>query len=67
MMAAIQILQVLIAYKGKVYDVTASYPWAMGSHWGAHQQARTSQDVSRRQSINRRKLVTIPSDISPLQ
>jgi predicted heme/steroid binding protein len=23
----------LIAYKGKVYDVTRSYPWAGGVHW----------------------------------
>ena len=23
----------LIAYKGKVYDVTRSYPWALGVHW----------------------------------
>jgi predicted heme/steroid binding protein len=30
-------LPVLIAYKDKVYDVTASYPWAKGSHWGDHQ------------------------------
>jgi predicted heme/steroid binding protein len=29
-------LPVLIAYKGKVYDVTASYPWAKGLHWGDH-------------------------------
>ncbi len=27
-------LPVLIAYQGKVYDVTASFPWAKGSHWG---------------------------------
>jgi predicted heme/steroid binding protein len=26
-------LPVLIAYKGKVYDVTRSYPWAGGVHW----------------------------------
>jgi predicted heme/steroid binding protein len=25
---------VLIAHKGKVYDVTGSFPWAKGSHWG---------------------------------
>jgi predicted heme/steroid binding protein len=30
-------LPILIAYKAKVYDVTASYPWAKGSHWGAHE------------------------------
>jgi predicted heme/steroid binding protein len=29
-------LPVLIAYGGKVYDVTASYPWALGRHWGDH-------------------------------
>jgi predicted heme/steroid binding protein len=23
----------LIAYEGKVYDVTRSYPWAGGVHW----------------------------------
>jgi predicted heme/steroid binding protein len=34
-------LPVLIAYKGKVYDVTASFPWAKGSHWG---QLRAGQD-----------------------
>ena len=33
-------LPVLIAYKGKVYDVTASYPWAKGSHWGDHRAGR---------------------------
>jgi predicted heme/steroid binding protein len=26
----------LIAYKGRVYDVTGSYPWARGKHWGVH-------------------------------
>jgi predicted heme/steroid binding protein len=36
-------LPILIAYKGKVYDVTASYPWAKGSHWGAH---RAGQDLT---------------------
>ena len=25
---------VLIAYQGKVYDVTRSFPWAQGKHWG---------------------------------
>ena len=25
--------RMLIAYKGKVYDVTRSYPWALGVHW----------------------------------
>jgi predicted heme/steroid binding protein len=34
---------VLIAHKGKVYDVTASYPWAKGTHWGAH---RAGQDLT---------------------
>jgi predicted heme/steroid binding protein len=43
-------LPVLIAYKSKVYDVTASYPWAKGSHWGITTQARTLHDVSKRQS-----------------
>jgi predicted heme/steroid binding protein len=36
-------LPVLIAYKNKVYDVTASYPWAKGSHWGEH---RAGQDLT---------------------
>jgi predicted heme/steroid binding protein len=36
-------LPVLIAYKNKVYDVTASYPWAKGSHWGDH---RAGQDLT---------------------
>ena len=36
-------LPVLIAYKDKVYDVTASYPWAKGSHWGDH---RAGQDLT---------------------
>jgi predicted heme/steroid binding protein len=26
----------LIAYNGKVYDVTRSFPWAKGVHWGDH-------------------------------
>jgi predicted heme/steroid binding protein len=34
---------VLIAHKGKVYDVTASYPWAEGTHWGIH---RAGQDLT---------------------
>ena len=34
---------VLIAYKGMIYDVTASYPWAKGSHWGEH---RAGQDLT---------------------
>ncbi len=29
-------LPMLIAYNRKVYDVTASYQWAKGSHWGDH-------------------------------
>jgi predicted heme/steroid binding protein len=33
-------LPVLIAYQGKVYDVTASYPWAKGLHWGDHRAGR---------------------------
>lgn len=24
---------VLIAYEGKVYDVTGSFPWRLGFHW----------------------------------
>ena len=35
---------ILIAYKGKVYDLTASYPWAKGSHWGDH---LAGQDLTR--------------------
>jgi predicted heme/steroid binding protein len=34
-------LAVLIAHDGKVYDVTASFPWAKGSHWG---ELRAGQD-----------------------
>ena len=26
-------LPMLIAYKGRIYDVTHSYPWAGGVHW----------------------------------
>ena len=36
-------LPVLIAYKDKVYDVTESYPWAKGVHWGKH---RAGQDLT---------------------
>jgi predicted heme/steroid binding protein len=36
-------LPVLIAYKGKVYDVTASFPWAKGSHWG---DLRAGEDLT---------------------
>lgn len=44
-------LAVLIAYKGKVYDVTASFPWAKGSHWG---DLHAGQDLTGRlkQSIH---------------
>jgi predicted heme/steroid binding protein len=38
-------LPVLIAYKGKVYDVTRSFPWAKGSHWG---DVRAGQDLTHR-------------------
>jgi len=38
-------LPVLIAYKGKVYDVTKSFPWAKGLHWG---NLRAGQDLSGR-------------------
>jgi predicted heme/steroid binding protein len=34
---------VLIAYKGRVYDVTRSFPWARGSHWGS---VRAGQDLT---------------------
>jgi predicted heme/steroid binding protein len=33
-------LPVLIAYKLRVYDVTTSYPWAKGLHWGDHRAGR---------------------------
>jgi len=33
-------LATLVAYKGKVYDVTASFPWAKGVHWGDHRAGR---------------------------
>jgi predicted heme/steroid binding protein len=33
-------LPVLIAYNHYIYDVTASYPWAHGSHWGDHRAGR---------------------------
>jgi predicted heme/steroid binding protein len=36
-------LPVLVAYKGRVYDVTASYPWAKGLHWAEH---RAGQDLT---------------------
>ena len=38
-------LPVLIAFKGKVYDVTGSFPWAKGRHWGIH---RAGQDLTGR-------------------
>jgi predicted heme/steroid binding protein len=38
-------LPVLIAYMGRVYDVTASFPWAKGSHWGG---LRAGQDLTGR-------------------
>lgn len=36
---------VLIAYQGKVYDVTRSFPWAKGSHWG---DVRAGEDLTGR-------------------
>jgi predicted heme/steroid binding protein len=36
---------VLIAYQGKVYDVTKSFPWAKGSHWG---EVRAGEDLTGR-------------------
>lgn len=36
-------LPLLIAYKGLIYDVTASFPWASGIHWGDH---RAGQDLT---------------------
>ena len=33
-------LPVLIAHGGRVYDVTRSYPWARGTHWGDHRAGR---------------------------
>ncbi|MGQ0484472.1 MAG: cytochrome b5 domain-containing protein [Hyphomicrobiales bacterium] len=38
-------LSVLIAHKNKIYDVTASYPWAKGSHWG---DLRAGRDLTGR-------------------
>jgi predicted heme/steroid binding protein len=35
---------VLIAYQGKVYDVTRSFPWAQGRHWGL----RAGEDLTGR-------------------
>ena len=34
---------ILVAYRGQVYDVTNSFPWRKGFHWGC---ARAGQDVS---------------------
>lgn len=36
---------VLIAYRGKVYDVTKSSPWARGGHWAG---LRAGRDLSAR-------------------
>jgi predicted heme/steroid binding protein len=36
---------ILIAYQGKIYDVSKSFPWAKGSHWGEH---RAGQDLTGR-------------------
>jgi predicted heme/steroid binding protein len=47
-------LPILIAYKGKVYDVTASYPWAKGSHWGAHRAGQDLTGCLRRQSTGKK-------------
>jgi predicted heme/steroid binding protein len=38
-------IPVLIAYKGKVYDVTASFPWAKGTHWD---DVRAGEDLTGR-------------------
>jgi predicted heme/steroid binding protein len=35
--------RMLIAYKGKVYDVTRSYPWAGGVHWA---RVHAGQDLT---------------------
>jgi predicted heme/steroid binding protein len=35
--------KVLVAYDGVVYDVTGSYPWHGGRHWGC---ARAGRDQS---------------------
>lgn len=36
---------VLFAYRGKVYDVTASYQWAKGSHWGVSAGRELSEQL----------------------
>lgn len=38
-------LPVLVAFKGEVYDVSRSFPWARGVHWGA---VRAGSDASGR-------------------
>ena len=38
-------LPVLIAHAGRVYDVSRSYPWARGCHWG---DLRAGQDLTGR-------------------
>ena len=38
-------LPVLIAHAGRVYDVSRSYPWARGRHWG---DLRAGQDLTGR-------------------
>ncbi len=38
-------LPVLIAYRGRVYDVTWSFPWAKGRHWNG---LRAGQDLTGR-------------------
>lgn len=36
---------ILIAYEGRVYDVTGSFPWRNGFHWGC---AHAGRDVTDR-------------------
>jgi predicted heme/steroid binding protein len=42
-------LSVLVAYQGKVHDVTASFPWAKGVHWGDN---RAGRDLTGRMKLS---------------
>jgi predicted heme/steroid binding protein len=50
----------LIAYGGKVYDVTASFPWAKGRHWGDLRAGRDLTGELKRSIHGEEMLARVP-------
>lgn len=51
---------VLVAFEGRVYDVTDSYPWRKGIHWGCAHAGRDETAKMERAPHDARLLARVP-------